>query len=159
MAALPLFSPDRGRLCPWLKGSSTLEVFGIDCSKLHHKTPSKGNVFTVSLNEGWQGRLARWLGMLGCEIPPPASGTLHPHPAAPVTVAVSIRLFATGHIKVVVVGGWSSGVSVDVGDISKALIARRVCFLSATIKQRKQVLWICARHSFYLSYDFLHQWF
>lgn len=31
-----------GRLCPWLKGSSTLEVFGIDCSKLHHKPPWRG---------------------------------------------------------------------------------------------------------------------
>lgn len=31
-----------GRLCPWLKGSSTLEVFGIDCSKLHHKPPRRG---------------------------------------------------------------------------------------------------------------------
>lgn len=32
-----------GRHCLWLKGSSMLEVFGIDCSKLHHKTPLKGN--------------------------------------------------------------------------------------------------------------------
>lgn len=40
-----------------------------------------------------------------------------------------------------VVGGWSSSVSVgvDVGGISNAQIARRVYF-SATIKQRKQAL-------------------
>jgi len=53
-------------LCPWLKGSSTLEVFGIDWLKLHHKTPSKGNALTISPDEGWRGRLdwhddwARW---------------------------------------------------------------------------------------------------
>ncbi|TNN72574.1 hypothetical protein EYF80_017181 [Liparis tanakae] len=29
-------------LCPWLKGSSTLEVFGIDCWKLHRKPPRRG---------------------------------------------------------------------------------------------------------------------
>lgn len=27
------------RLCPWLKGTSRLEVFGIDCLKLHHESP------------------------------------------------------------------------------------------------------------------------
>lgn len=32
-------SGDPQRLCPWLKGSSMLEVFGINCSKLHHKIP------------------------------------------------------------------------------------------------------------------------
>ena len=57
-----------GRFCPWLKGSSVLEVFGIDCSKLHHKPPLKGNVFTVSPNEEWQGQLARRPGTAGCEI-------------------------------------------------------------------------------------------
>lgn len=31
-----------GKLCPWLKGSSTLEVFGIDYSELHHKPPRRG---------------------------------------------------------------------------------------------------------------------
>lgn len=31
-----------GKLCPWLKGSSMLEVFGIDYSELHHKPPRRG---------------------------------------------------------------------------------------------------------------------
>lgn len=48
-------------------------------------------------------------------------------------------------------GGWSSGVSVDVGGISDALIAKRDFFFSATVKQRKQALWIHVRPSFHLS--------
>lgn len=78
-----------GRHCPWLKGSSTLEVFGIDCSKLHHKPPLKGNVFTVSPNEGWQGRLTRWLGTIGMWNLLPAPGKPAPSPCTPASSSIS----------------------------------------------------------------------
>lgn len=87
-----------GRLCPWLKGSSTLEVFGIDCSKLHHKTPLKGNVFTVSPNEGWQGRLAWWLGMLGYENPRQLQEPWTLTQLYQSEVSIRLLASATGHI-------------------------------------------------------------
>lgn len=71
------------RLCPWLKGSSMLEVFGIDCSKLHHKTPWRGMFSLFHLMKAgeanWHDDWAHW------DVKTPASFTnLHPHPTAPV---------------------------------------------------------------------------
>lgn len=42
-----------GRLYPWLKGCSKLEVFGIDCSKLHHKPPCRWMFSLFHLIKGW----------------------------------------------------------------------------------------------------------
>lgn len=53
-----------GRLCHWLKGSSTLEVFGIDCSKLHHKPPWRGMFSPFHVMKAgkadWHDDWARW---------------------------------------------------------------------------------------------------
>lgn len=88
-----------GRLCPWLKGSSMLEVFGIDCSKLHHKPPWRGMFSLFHLMKAgkadWHDDWACW------DVKSPASfRNPAPSPSCTSQQQWVLRLFAsaTGHI-------------------------------------------------------------
>ncbi|KAI9530138.1 hypothetical protein NQZ68_004155 [Dissostichus eleginoides] len=84
----------------------------------------------------WHTDWARW------DVKPPASFRI-PAPSPSCSSQQQRGCLHALQGMMLVVGGWSSSVSVgvDVGGISNAQIARRVYF-SATIKQRKQALWM-----------------
>lgn len=134
------WSPDRGDSAPGWRAVSVLEVFCIDCSKLHHKPPWRGTFSLLHLMKvgkaNWHDDWARW------DVKSPASfRNLHPHPAAPGSSsehrAVCMRYGANAW-------WWADGAAVS-ASVLIALIARRVYFFC---KKRKQALRMCVCPSF-----------
>lgn len=149
---LPLISPDRGDSAPGWRAVSVLEVFGIDCSKLHHKPPWRGMFSLFHLMKvgkaNWHDDWARW------DVKSPASfRNLHPHPTAPVssseywTVCMCYRANAWW---------WADGAAVSVL-VLNALIARQVSFFTAR-KGSRRCWYVFAPVFSHLSV-FLHQRF